>query len=145
MSDCTEIQERLSAYLDQELTQQESQRIAVHLRECPRCRGVCEDFARLRQGVKRLKYPAPSEAEWRKTMARFTFTATRGVGWLLWLGGAIVLVGYGIYEFATDSTIAALERVAVLGLILGAVLVFLTVLVERAVAYQHDKFKDVQE
>jgi len=56
-----------------------------------------------------------------------------------------VLVGFGIYEFATDEAVKALERVTVLALLLGVVLVFLTVLAERLKSYGHDKYKDVEK
>ena len=78
-------------------------------------------------------------------MAGFTFKATRGLGWLLWIGGAGVLLVYGIYAFATDPAVKALERICVLALLLGAFLVFLTVLVERIASYPHDKYKDVEK
>ena len=104
-----------------------------------------EDFRRLRTDIKDLEYPEPSEAEWSNVMAGFTFKATRGLGWLLWIGAALVLVGYGIYAFATDDTVKAFERVAVLALLLGVVLVFLTVLAERLKSYGHDKYKDVEK
>jgi anti-sigma factor RsiW len=145
MNTCEAIQEKLSAHLDGELTQQESQRVSVHLQQCERCRAECADLSRLRRDIKRLSYPEPSDAEWRNVMAGFTFKVTRGLGWLLWIGGAVVLVAYGIYEFATDPAAKAFERVAVLAVILGVVLVFLTVLVERISAHKHDKFKDVEK
>ena len=145
MNACEAVQEKLSAYIDGELTQQESQRVAVHLCECPACRRVCDDFSRLRDDVKRLEYPEPADAEWRKVMGAFTFKATRGAGWLLWIGGALVLAGYGLYEFLTDPFIAALRRVGVLAVMLGIVLVFLTVLIERVTSYRHDRYKDVEK
>jgi len=145
MNACDVVQEKLSAYLDGELTQQEGQKVDVHLRECDRCHRVFEDFRRLRADIKDLEYPEPSEAEWSNVMAGFTFKATRGLGWLLWIGAALVLVGYGIYAFATDETVKAFERVAVLALLLGVVLVFLTVLAERLKSYGHDKYKDVEK
>jgi predicted anti-sigma-YlaC factor YlaD len=145
MDACDDVKDRLSAYLDGELTQQESQRVDVHVRECPRCRAVLDDFRQLRGDIKDLGYPEPKEAEWSRVMAGFTFKATRGLGWLLWIGGAVVLVAYGIYAFATDDTVKAFERVVVLAVLLGVMLVFVTVLAERLSSYKHDKYKDIQK
>ena len=78
-------------------------------------------------------------------MSGFTFTATRGIGWLLWGGGAVVLAVYGIYAFASDPTVEAIERISVLAVILGVVLVFLTVLAERMRGYRGDRYKDVEK
>lgn len=145
MKSCEAIQEQLSAYLDGELTQQDSQRVDVHLRDCERCRATLDDFRRLRSDIRNLDYPEPTEDEWSKVMARLTIKATRGVGWLLWLGGAVVLAAYGLYSFLSDPTIKALERVSVLAIILGVVLLFLTVLAERIGGYRDDKYKDVEK
>ena len=145
MNDCSLIRETLSAYLDGELTQQEGQKVAVHLRDCRKCREVYEDFRRMREDIKRLEFPQPSDEEWRTIMGGFAFKTTRGLGWLLWIGGAVVLVAYGMYEFIRDPSVHALERVGVLALILGAVLLFLTVLFERLSTLNTDKYKDVEK
>ncbi|MFQ5804994.1 MAG: anti-sigma factor family protein [Phycisphaerae bacterium] len=145
MNKCNLIRETLSAYLDGELTQQESQKVAVHLRDCQACREIYEDFRRMREDIKRLEFPQPSEEQWRTIMGGFAFKTTRGVGWLLWIGGAVVLLAYGLYELIRDPSIHAAERVGVLALILGLVLLFLTVLIERVSALQTDKYKDVEK
>ena len=145
MTDFNEIDEQLSAYLDGELTQQENQKVDVMLRRSPELRGKFEDLRRLREQIKQLDYPQPTEAEWRNVMSRTTFKATRGLGWLLWIGAAIVLIGFGLYQFANDPSVALLERIGVFAMLAGTVLVFLTVLWERVTAYKHDKYKDVEK
>jgi len=145
VNSCDVIRETLSAYVDGELTQQESQKVAVHLRDCPRCRAVCEDFRNMRGEIKRLEFPQPSDEEWRAIMGGLAFKTTRGLGWLLWVGGGVVLVAYGMYEFIRDPSVAAIERVGVLALILGTVLLFLTVLFERLSVLKTDKYKDVEK
>ena len=78
-------------------------------------------------------------------MGGFALKTTRGVGWLLWIAGLVVLVAYGAYEFIRDPSIHAVERVGVLALILGLVLLFVTVLIERVSGYKTDKYKDVEK
>jgi predicted anti-sigma-YlaC factor YlaD len=145
MSQCEIIQEKLSAYLDGELTQQDRQRVGAHLQQCERCRGVLEDFARMRADIREIPFPEPPTDAWSKMMAGLTFRTTRGLGWLLWGGGAAVLAAYALYAFATDPAVKAFERVCVLAMILGAALVFMTVLAERIVGLRTDKYKDVQK
>lgn len=145
MNDFKNIEERLSAYLDGELTQQESQKVEVLLRRSPEWCEKLEHMRRLREQIKELDFPQPTEAEWRNVMSRVTIKATRGLGWLLWIGAAIVLIGYGLYEFADDPSVALLERIGVFAMLAGAVLVFLTVLIERIAARKHDKYKDLEK
>jgi hypothetical protein len=145
MNSCNLIRETLSAYLDGELTQQESQKVAVHLRDCHACREVYEDFRRMREDIKRLEFPEPSDEQWRSVMGGLAFKTTRGIGWLLWVGGAVVLVAYGLYELIRDPLINVIEHVGILALLLGTVLLFLTVLYERLSALKADKYKDVEK
>jgi predicted anti-sigma-YlaC factor YlaD len=145
MDSCANIRETLSAYLDGELTQQDGQKVAVHLRHCPACRQVYDDFRRMREDIKRLSFPEPSEDEWRAVMGGLAFKTTRGIGWLLWVGGAAVLLAYGLYEVIRDPSINVIEHVGIMALIVGSVLLFLTVLAERISALRTDKYKDIQK
>ena len=145
MTDFDALDEKLSAYLDGELTQQEAQKIEVSLRRSPELRDKFEQMRRLREQVRQLDFPQPTDDEWRHVMSGVTFKTTRGLGWLLWIGAAVVLVGYGLYEFANDPGVAALERIGVFAMLAGVVLVFLTVLWERIAAHRHDKYKDVEK
>jgi len=145
MRGCELIREKLSAYLDGELTHQESQKVRAHLGDCAQCRAVYEDFARLREQVGRLEFPQPPEEEWSRVMANLAFKTTRGAGWLLWIGGAALLLGYGLYELIRDPTISVIEHVGVLALLSGSAVLFLTVLIERLAAYRSDKYKDVEK
>ena len=142
---CEIIRETLSAYLDGELTQQERQKVTVHLRDCDACRRVHEDFARMRDDIKHLVFPEPTDDEWRNVMGGFAFKTTRGLAWLLWVGGAVVLVAYGLYELIRDPSINVIEHVGILALILGSVLLFVTVLIERIGSYKADRYKDVEK
>jgi hypothetical protein len=145
MNSCNLIRETLSAYLDGELTQQASQKVAVHLHDCQACRQIYDDFRRMREDIKRLQFPEPSDEQWRNVMGGLAFKTTRGIGWLLWVGGAVVLVAYGLYELIRDPSINVIEHVGVLALLLGTVLLFLTVLYERLSALRADKYKDVEK
>lgn len=144
MSDCKRIEEHLSAYLDGELTQQNRQGVEVHVEACPGCGRTLEELSRIREGISRLDQPQPSEEQWSKMM-RITITKTsRGLGWLLGVGGALVLVGYGVYEFATDDTTGALVKFGVAAVSCGALLLLLSVIIDRVRARKSDRYKDVE-
>ncbi|MFH1748346.1 MAG: hypothetical protein ABIG44_15040 [Planctomycetota bacterium] len=145
MSDFENHEEQLSAYLDGELSQQQSQRVEIELRRSPELRARLEELRKLRERIRQLNYTEPSEEEWRKVMAGTTFKATRGLGWLLWIGAAVVLVGYGLYEFAGDPGVRLFERIGIFTMLAGVLLVFVTVLYERIVAHRHDKYKDIEK
>ena len=144
MEECRLIEEMLGGYLDGELTQQDRQRVEVHVETCERCRKTLAELEEIREGVGRLQHPEPTAEQW-STMMRITVTKTsRDLGWLLGIGGGVLLAGYATYEFATDDSTAALVKVAVAGIFGGMALLLLSVLIDRLRARKSDKYKDVE-
>ena len=56
----TQIQDELSAYLDNELAHAEHQRIEAHLHVCSECSEMLSAFRENREQIKTLEHPAPS-------------------------------------------------------------------------------------
>lgn len=139
-----EIDARLSAYLDGELPQQERQRVERLLDQSAAWREAYDDLSRLRSQIGQLSSPQPSDNEWSLTMTRMTVNTSRGIGWLLWGGGLLVLILYGLYEFLRNPTIAAIERVGVLAVVLGVVFMFISVIIERIRDFPRDRYRDIQ-
>jgi predicted anti-sigma-YlaC factor YlaD len=144
MLDCQQIDERLSGYLDGELTQGDRQRVEVHLDSCPKCREAFEEMARLREAVGKLPFDQMSPDQWSEIMSDVTVRTSRGAGWILYVVGIVVLCGFAAYEFTVDDTVPALIKSGVGALILGMVLLFVSVLRERLLARKTDKYEDVQ-
>lgn len=144
MSDCSAIEESLSAYLDGELTQQDGQRVELHVEGCLKCRTTLEGLSRIREGVSQLDQPQPSGEQWSRMMGFGISKTSRGIGWLLGIGGVLLLIGYGAYEFATDDRTDALIKIGVAGAVGGGLLLLLSVAIERLRARKTDKYKDVE-
>lgn len=143
MEECRPIEEKLSAYLDDELPQQDRQRVEVHIDRCGRCRKTLSELERIHTALGAEPWPEPSDEQWSRMMSVNVTKTSRGLGWLLGIGGAIVLACYAAYEFATDEATDALIKVAVAGLLGGLALLFLSILIERLRAKRSDKYKDV--
>ena len=144
MMDCQQINEMISGYLDGELSQGDRQRVELHVESCPRCRTTYEELAELRQAVGQLSFGEMSSAEWSKMMNDLTVRTSRRLGWLLHILGAVIVLVYAAYEFAVDDTVPALIKAGVAGLVVGLVLLFISVLRQRMLARQTDRYKDVQ-
>ncbi len=144
MDQCRLIEEMLTGYLDGELTQQDRQRVEVHVDGCANCRETMIELGEIRKGIGRLQDPEPTN-EQRSRMMRITVTKTsRGLGWLLGIAGGLILVGYAAYEFATDDSVEALVKVATAGAVGGLALLLLSVLIDRLRARKSDRYKDVE-
>ena len=144
METCRLIEGMLSGYLDGELTQQDRQRVEVHVGTCADCAKTLAELERLRQGIGDLAPPEPTDEQWSRMM-RITVTKTsRGLGWLLGIGGYLILAGYAAYAFAKDDTVDTVLKVGVVGLVAGIGLLLFSVLIERLRARKSDRYKDVE-
>ena len=137
--------EVLSGYLDGELTQQDAQRVRIHLDNCPRCRDEYESLRNMRNKVGQAKLSDVRRGVWREGMNDKGVRATRGLGWLLFLGGILIAAGVALYELATsDWTLSLTETLIVGGIYGGLLLLFISVLRQRLIERKTDKYKDVE-
>jgi anti-sigma factor RsiW len=64
MNACTDIEPRLSAYVDGALTAEERADVARHLDQCAHCRGIVRDLERLRSTARQLGPVRPPDHIW---------------------------------------------------------------------------------
>ncbi len=58
---------------------------------------------------------------------------------------AALLLGYGAYEMILDQEMSLLVKIAVVGLYLGFVIVFIAVLLQRIKEQKSDKYIEVEK
>ena len=73
-----------------------------------------------------------------------TVKATRGIGWLLFVGAMMILAAIGIYEFVIDSSIATYMKLLISAVYLGLAALFVSVLRQRLIERKTDKYNDVE-
>ncbi len=61
MNNCREVQKNISAYIDKETEPSSSRLIDGHLRDCPTCRKIFENFQEIDIMLKRLPADLPSQ------------------------------------------------------------------------------------
>ena len=136
--------ELLSGYIDGELTQQERQRVDVHCESCAECRQLRDELRNIRRDVSDARLSEIGEDNWREMMNDSTVRVTRGIGWLLLIGGFLAVAGIGIYEFLTDPSVGWTEKLVVTVIYGGFVALFVSVLRQRLIERKSDKYKDVE-
>ncbi len=77
-------------------------------------------------------------------MNESTEKAGRRTGLILLIGGTLLVTGFGIWEFFRDDTLPALVRTAVAGIVVGGLILFLNVLLQRLRESKDDPYKDVE-
>ena len=136
----------LSAYLDDELTQEESQPVRLHLEECSACRTTYEQMKALREAAMTTPFPTVGDGQWDERPRSPLSRALRIVGWamlLIWLGGAGFLA---LSELAGEAAGMPLEElILAIGLIGGALALFLSILVDRIRSYKTDRYRRVKK
>jgi hypothetical protein len=139
------VDELLSGFIDGELTQQDRQRVRLHCETCKVCKSNLEELRSLREAVSQAKLSDLDQDIWRETMEDTTVKATRGLGWLLLVGGLLIGAGLGVYEIVTSpSSMTLVEKLIVGGVYGGMLLIFISVLRQRLIARKTDRYKDVE-
>ena len=118
----TQIQDELSAYLDNELAPAEHQRIEAHLHACSECSDILAAFRENREQIKRFEHPAPASihntvmATIRQQAAETPVETPTRTGWLPDIGRWIPDLGRWFFRPVT----AGATGILTLALILGA-------------------------
>jgi len=134
----------LSGYLDRELTQQQRQRVEVHVDSCAECRDRLSGLADLRQRMSGARLSTLGDDVWRENIDDLAVNVSRGFGWLLFLGGLLLISGYGIYEFVIDTSLKTGVKLLVAAVYLGLGALFVSVLRQRLIERKTDKYRDVE-
>lgn len=136
--------ERLSGYLDGELTQQDRQRVELHLAGCEECAGMLGELEDLRRRMGRSGLSLKTEDEWREEMDDLGVKLSRGVGWLLLIGAALIMGAFVVYAFLADPGISGGWKLLIGAFYVGLAGLFVSVLRQRLIEQKTDKYKDVE-
>ena len=140
----TDWDQLLTGYLDNELTQQDRQRVEQRMINEPAYRAQFDDLNSLRTDIAGLDFQPNKTTQWSELAPDVTSRTTRSLGWLTYIISTLFLVGYGLYEFIIAETENALVKTAVLGIFLGLGLLLISVIKQRIVESKTDRYKDVQ-
>ena len=136
--------EQLSGYVDGELTQQQRQRVDVHCASCTECAKDLHALQELRESIGNARLSNKNQDVWREMMNDSTVQTTRGIGWLLLIGGALACLGIGVFVFLFESSVGLVEKLIVSAIYGGLALLFYSVLRQRLIERKTDKYKDVE-
>jgi hypothetical protein len=140
----TDWDQLLTGYLDNELTQQDRQRVEQRMINEPTYRAQFDDLTSLQTDIAGLDFQPNKTTQWSELAPDVTSQTTRSLGWLTYIISTLFLIGYGLYEFIIDETENAFVKTAVLGIFLGLGLLLISVIKQRLVESRTDRYKDVQ-
>ena len=136
--------ELLSGYVDGELTQQERQHVEVHCDACDECKLQLAELRTLRERVSNSRLTEFGDDIWRERMNDTAVETSRGFGWLLVIGAALIAAGFGLVTFIFGTSMNIFEKLLIGGFYLGMILLFVSVLRQRLIERKTDKYKNVE-
>lgn len=144
-ADSHEAMERmLSAYLDEELTQAEAQRVELHLEECASCRTALEEMRRIQQLTARIPFRQPPDAALEAIEQRLSVQAPRRGGWALLLIGIAAWLVYTLVQVLRHPRWPTVPELIAAAVVIGLLLLFVSVLRQRLLERPHDRYRRVK-
>jgi len=141
---CQHVEELLTGYLDAELTQQESQRVAVHIDECPQCRQTYQQLKQLQHAVQDAHYPNMEQDALEKIVNDMTSKSIQGVAWFALSAGVAMIIAMAVYAFWVDTGMSWYEKLAMSLIWGGGIGLFVSVLRQRLIARKTDKYRRIK-
>ena len=138
------VNELLSGYLDGELTQQQRQRVGLHIEGCEACAANLNDLQDLHNRIGKAGLGEGSKDIWREKMDDTAVQLSQGIGWLLLIGGMLFVAGIVIVSFILDPSISVFMKLVISAVYLGFGALFVSVLRQRLIERKSDKYKDVE-
>ena len=145
---CRNYKDLMMAYLDNEVDDEQRKAFEEHLASCPQCAQELKEFEKLKQLTDNVKLIEPEDRIWQQYWGNVYNRVERGIGWILFSIAGILLTIYGGFELIEkiikDQTVGVLLKIALLVLIAGLAILFVSVLRERIYFWKKDRYKDVR-
>lgn len=145
---CHNYKDLMMGYLDDELSAEQRQRFEQHIAGCAECAKELEEFKRLKAITDEVTLVEPEDRLWHDYWDSVYNRIERGLGWIVFSVAGILLIIYGgfklIEELIKDPTVGLLLKAALLALIAGLAVMFVSVLRERLYFWRKDRYRDVR-
>ena len=145
---CEDYKDLMMGYLDEELSTEQILRFEEHLTTCKQCSSQLQEFRQLKAITDQMTLIEPEDRLWQQYWDGIYNRVERGIGWIIFSVAAILLTIYGgfkaIEALITDPTVGLLLKAAMLALLVGLAILFVSVLRERIFFWTKDRYKDVR-
>jgi anti-sigma factor RsiW len=138
----------VSAYLDEELEPEELRAFEEELAHDPELLEEVEVMRKMKSVMSGMRLKALPDSAWDGYREQTYNRLERRVGWILLSIGAMVLLGYGIYELilflVSGTELAWWIRVAIGALCAGFAVLLVSVIRERLFVWRRDPYREVK-
>ena len=141
---CKDYTPWISGYVDDELDAGKRQQLESHLQTCESCRREWEELVKIKENLAMIRFKEPLDAELDRYWSKVYNRLERGVGWICFSLGAILLLCWGaleiIEEMLLDPALSVVVKVGTVALIVGLVILFVSLARERLMIQRKDKY-----
>ena len=134
--------------IDQELSGEEESEFRYFVERYPECRKEWQDFKKLREVTQAMKFKNPPQEIWDSYWLSVYHRLERGLAWILFSIGAIILLTYGGYKaiegIISDPQLPGLLKAAILLVLAGTVILLVSIIREKLFVRKKDPYKEVQ-
>ena len=134
----------LTGYLDRVLTQEQGQRVRLHLEDCPACRSLVDDLAAMREATMTTQFEVPGDDQWNEAPRGAASGLAFGLGWLVLIVWLVGVTGFALGHLWSGPE-SLWEKLLAFGALSGIALVFLSVLIDRIRAARTDRYREVKK
>jgi len=134
--------------VDGELSEQEKLEVEQLLNEDPEYRKEYQQYINIKEVTQKMKFKSPPAEIWDTYWLRVYNRLERGIAWILFSLGAVILLTYG--GFKTVEAIIAddnLEMVVKAGMLLsiaGLMILVVSVIREKFFTFKRDPYREIQ-
>ncbi|MEW6412331.1 MAG: zf-HC2 domain-containing protein [Candidatus Zixiibacteriota bacterium] len=139
--------ELLAGYVDGELSDEQRVAFEQALLTDPELRAELEEFRKLKEVTSMVRYADLPPEVWDSYWQDLYRKLERGVGWILFSLGAIVLLSFGLFQFFSqlyiDPEVPIWIKIGVTALAVGSVILLVSFVRERLFAYKRDRYREI--
>ncbi len=138
----------MMAALDGELAQRERSQLDRILQADPELQSEWERLSRTKEMMKMFEARKPPPEVWQDYWQTVYNRVERGIGWILFSVGLIVLCGYGLWQavdgLLADTQMPSFLKAALFAMGLGAIILALSVIREKLFTRRRDPYKEIE-
>jgi predicted anti-sigma-YlaC factor YlaD len=141
---CEDYRQWISGYLDEELDAGRREQLQQHLQTCEACRRELEELVQIKENLAMIHFKEPLDADLDRYWSNVYNRLERGVGWICFSLGAILLLCWGAFEMIEeviqDPAVSMIVKIGMVALIVGTVILFVSLARERLMIQRKDKY-----
>ena len=147
--DHQKIKELISSFYDGELDEKQRKLVKNHLEECYECRKEFEEMGRFEEVMSQMVLKKPPKEAWQMYWTSVYNRLERGVGWILFSIGAIILLFFGAYKLVEgiiqDASVPLILKIGILSVLGGLVVLLVSLLREQLFVRKRERYKEIEK